>query len=58
VTIYNSTNTTKSLVSGTSLTLYWAGLGSTGNRSLALNGLATVVYINATTAVISGAGVF
>ena len=55
VTIFN--NSASSItISASVTTLYQAGTSSTGNRTLAQRGLATVYFINGTTAVISGAG--
>ena len=58
VTIYNNSGSSQTITQGTSLTLQWAGQSSstTGNRTLGLYGIATLVYISATVAVISGAG--
>jgi hypothetical protein len=57
VTIYNNSAGNITLTQDTGLTMYWAGIGSTGNRTLAQRGIATVVFINGTTCAISGAGV-
>ena len=57
LSIYNSSNTVSmSITQGTGLTLYLAGSTSTGNRTLATNGLASVVFISPTVAVIAGGG--
>jgi len=56
VTIYNNSASTITITQGTSLTLRQVGTSNTGNRSLALRGMATVVFISATEAVISGGG--
>ena len=59
VTIYNSSGSTSvTLTQGAGLTLQWAGQTSptTGNRTLGLHGVATVLYISSGFAVISGAG--
>jgi len=58
VTIYNNSGSSQTITQGTSLTLQWAGqtASQTGNRTLGLYGLATVLYISASNAVISGAG--
>lgn len=57
VTLFNNTAGTLTITQGSGLTLYWAGVGTTGNRSLLLRGICTVTFISATVAVISGAGV-
>jgi hypothetical protein len=58
VTIYNNSGSSQTLTQGTSLTLQWAGQASssTGNRTLGLYGIATIVFITSSNAVISGAG--
>lgn len=58
VTIYNNSNSSQTITQGASLTLQWAGQSSstTGNRTLGLYGIATIVYISATNAVITGSG--
>lgn len=56
VTIYNNSASSITITQGTSLTLRLVGNSSTGNRTLLLRGLATVVFISATEAVISGGG--
>ena len=55
--IYNNSAATVTIVQGASLTLRQAGTANTGNRSLLLRGLATVLFISATEAVVSGSGV-
>lgn len=55
--VYNNGATTLTLTQGASLTLRLAGSATTGNRSLAQRGMATVMFISATEAVITGAGV-
>jgi len=56
VTIYNNSASSITITQGGSLTLRQVGTSSTGNRTLALRGLVTVVFISATEAVISGGG--
>ena len=55
-TIFNNTSSDLSITQGSGLTLYIAGTATTGNRTLAQRGLATVVFISSTVAVISGGG--
>jgi hypothetical protein len=59
VTIYNNSASSQTITQGASLTLQWAGqtASTTGNRTLGLYGIATILYITSTNAVISGAGV-
>lgn len=55
-TIYNNSASGITITQGASLTLRQVGTANTGNRTLAQRGLATVVFISATEAVISGGG--
>jgi len=58
VTIYNDSGSSQTITQGSGVTLQWAGQSSstTGNRTLGLYGIATLIYISASVAVISGAG--
>lgn len=56
VSIYNNTAGSLVLTQGSSLTLRQAGTANTGNRSLLQRGIATIVFISSTEAVISGGG--
>ena len=58
ITIYNNSGSSQTITQGASLTLQWAGQSSstTGNRTLGLYGIATIVFISATNAVITGSG--
>lgn len=59
ITIYNNSGSSQTITQGASLTLQWAGQSSstTGNRTLGLYGIATIIFISSSVAVISGAGV-
>jgi len=57
VTIYNRTGSPITITQGGGLTLYFAGTTSTGNRTLAGRGMATVLFDSGTEAVIAGPGV-
>jgi len=57
VSIYNNSASAITITQGASLTLRLAGTATTGNRTLAARGLATVWFNSATEAIISGAGV-
>ena len=57
VSIYNNTSGALTITQGAALTLRLAGTTTTGNRNLATRGLATVVFVSATEAIISGGGV-
>jgi hypothetical protein len=58
ITIYNNSGSSQTITQGASLTLQWAGQTSstTGNRTLGLYGIATIIFISSSVAVISGAG--
>lgn len=58
ITIYNNSGSSQTITQGAGVTLQWAGQTSstTGNRTLGLYGIATLIYISASVAVISGAG--
>ena len=58
VTIYNNSASSQTITQGTGVTMQWAGqtTSQTGNRTLGLYGLATIVFISASNAIISGAG--
>jgi hypothetical protein len=56
-TIYNRSGVSETINQGSDLTMYLAGTASTGTRTIAQRGLATVVFISSTEAVISGAGI-
>lgn len=58
ITIYNNSGSSQTITQGASLTLQWAGqtASTTGNRTLGLYGIATIIFISSSVAVISGAG--
>ncbi len=58
VTIYNNSASSQTITQGTGVTLQWAGqsASTTGNRTLGLYGIATVLFISASNAVITGSG--
>lgn len=56
ITIGNNNASSMSIAQGVGMTLRWAGTTSTGTRTLAPRGLATVLYISTTEAWISGSG--
>jgi len=57
ITIYNNSASAQTITQGSGVTLRFGGTTSTGNRTLANYGLATVVCVASNTFVISGAGV-
>ena len=58
VSIYNNSGSSQTITQGASLTLQFAGQGTstTGNRTLGLYGLCTIVFISSSNAVITGSG--
>lgn len=56
VTIYNNSAASQTITQGASVTMYLAGTATTGNRTLAQRGIATIVCVAANTFVISGSG--
>ena len=56
VMIYNSGTTNITITTATNIFMYLAGTATTGTRTLAQHGLATLVYVTTSTIVISGAG--
>lgn len=58
VSIYNNSGSNQTITQGTGVTLQFAGQSSslTGNRTLGLYGLATVYFLSASSAVITGSG--
>lgn len=58
VTLYNNSGSNQTITQGTGVTLQWAGQSSstTGNRTLGLYGIATIVFLSASSAVITGSG--
>jgi hypothetical protein len=57
ITVYNNAATSQTITQGASVTIYLAGTATTGNRTLAQRGLATLLCVAANTFVISGSGV-
>lgn len=56
VVIVNLSTTPALITQGSGMTLLLAGTASVGNRTLAVNGLATVLFLAANGSIISGAG--
>jgi hypothetical protein len=58
VTVYNNSGSTITITQGGGLTLQFAGqsTSTTGNRSLALYGITTILFLSASSAVITGVG--
>jgi hypothetical protein len=58
VTIYNNSGSSITITQGSGMTLQWAGqnTSTTGSRTLALFGISTVLFLSASSAVITGVG--
>jgi hypothetical protein len=58
VTVYNNSASSQTITQGTGVTLQWAGqsASTTGNRTLGLYGMATILFLSASSAVITGSG--
>lgn len=56
ISIYNNSASSQTITQGASVTLRLAGAASTGNRTLAQYGIATILCVASNTFVISGAG--
>jgi hypothetical protein len=56
ISIYNNSAASITIIPGTGTTMYLGGTATTGNRTLAQRGIATVLLVAANTFVISGAG--
>ena len=57
ITVYNNAAANQTITQGASVTMYLAGTATTGNRTLAQRGLATILCVASNTFVISGSGV-
>jgi hypothetical protein len=56
VSIYNNSNSSISLIQNAGVTMYNVGTITTGNRTLAQRGLATVVCVDTNTFIVTGGG--
>jgi hypothetical protein len=57
ITIYNNSASSQTITQGAGVTLRLAGSSSTGNRTLALRGICTIICVASNEFVISGGGV-
>jgi len=58
ITIYNNSAVNQTITEGSGTTLVFAGVGTTGNRTLGGYGLMTLVCVAANTFVVTGSGLF
>ena len=56
ISIYNNSASNQTITQGTSVTMYLVGTATTGNRTLAQRGLASILCVGTNTFVISGGG--
>ena len=56
ITILNDSGSAQTITQGSSVTIFNSGDGTTGNRTLAGRGMATIYFVNSSTCYISGAG--
>jgi hypothetical protein len=56
VSIYNNSASNTTITQGSSVTMYLSGTATTGDRTLAQRGLATILCVGSNTFVIAGAG--
>ena len=56
ITIFNNSSSNISIIEGSNITMYLAGTSTTGNRTLAEKGIATILCVSSNTFVVSGAG--
>lgn len=56
VSIYNNSTSSQTITQGGGTTVYLAGTSTTGNRTLAQRGVATVLCVGSNTFIIGGAG--
>jgi hypothetical protein len=57
VSIYNNSASSQTITQGTSVTLRYGGTATTGNRTLAQRGLATILCVASNEFVVTGSGV-
>jgi hypothetical protein len=58
VSIYNDSALAQTITQGASTTMYLVGTSTTGNKTLAQRGIATVLCVGTNTFVISGGGLY
>jgi len=57
ITVYNNSGTSQTLTQGTSVTMYFAGASTTGNRTITQRGLGNFLCVGSNIFLLSGAGV-
>lgn len=58
VTIYNNSGSSQTITQGSGVTMQWAGqtTSTTGDRTIGLYGICTILFVSSSNAIISGAG--
>ena len=56
ISIYNNSVSNQTITQGTSVTMYFSGTSTTGNRTLSQRGLSTILCVGTNTFIIGGAG--
>ena len=56
ISIYNNSVSNQTITQGTSVTMYFSGTSTTGNRTLSQRGLSTILCVESNTFIIGGAG--
>jgi hypothetical protein len=56
ITIYNNSGSNQTIIQGAGVTMFLVGTSTTGNRTLAQRGLATLLCVDTNTFVITGGG--
>ena len=56
ISIYNNSASNQTITQGTSVTMYFSGTSTTGNRTLSQRGLSTILCVGNNTFIIGGAG--
>jgi hypothetical protein len=56
ISIYNNSASNQTITQGTSVTMYFSGTSTTGNRTLSQRGLSTILCVGTNTFIIGGAG--
>jgi hypothetical protein len=56
ISVYNNSASNQTITQGTSVTMYFSGTSTTGNRTLSQRGLSTILCVGSNTFIIGGAG--
>lgn len=56
ISVYNNSASNQTITQGTSVTMYFSGTSTTGNRTLSQRGLSTILCVGIGTFIIGGAG--